>query len=119
MSLIALREREHSSELAAQCRVRLDGTARLRIVRLSAALPSFVHLSSERTLEPVREDRSFASDRSLPLRSWSSSRGRAVGALVETRVSVERQPSLRCALLVLLVRGGLRARRRWLRRASA
>ena len=34
--------------------------ARLRIVRSLAALPLIVHLSSERTLEPVRQDSSFA-----------------------------------------------------------
>jgi hypothetical protein len=33
----------------------------------------FVHLSSERMLEPAGQDSSFAESRRLTLRSWSSS----------------------------------------------
>jgi hypothetical protein len=69
-----LREREQSFEARARSRVCLIAIARLRSCGPRAALLPIVRLSSERARHAVRQDTSLPRSRSLPLRSWSSSK---------------------------------------------
>jgi hypothetical protein len=107
---IALRDEQQAARCELECSLCLKGAARLRVVRLRAALPRFVRLSSELARQAVRQDCSFAKKQeSPPALLVVVPSGRAPDGDADARSSRACGSLVTSPLRTLPRRGGIRA----------